>query len=286
MINFKSVFNGKRLGNLWNKITYFMGNFWPQILVLFSIAAVLSLKYTYDRTFRSSEMTKFVKNSRHAGNAIFINKGFLLTNYKSLATICKTTKSDQSIRVFIIFNGEAIKVDIVETDREANLTLLKIDPSERYYINVNNFALFPNVSGSNYEYMNSNVFISKMVNNPDSSFYDHYVITGISEGGYSVKSLDVFRKNFGEAVLDERLELIGLTDGNTASNKLKFFNNEIRIIEQGRIKNFLKKHNIRYYKNIKNANLRDLQNYSGDINVELICYIKEAIPQRVIKRYR
>jgi hypothetical protein len=125
-----------------------------------------------------------------------------------------------------------------------------------------------------------------MINDPESDFYDHYKITGITTGGYTVKSKDVFRKNFGEAVLNERLELVCLTDGNTTNGKVGFLNNEIRIIEQGRIKNFLKKHNIRYYKNQKNVDLRDFQNYVGDINVELICYVKEPKLQRVIRRYR
>ncbi|MDR1495225.1 MAG: hypothetical protein LBI29_04315, partial [Rickettsiales bacterium] len=72
----------------------------------------------------------------------------------------------------------------------------------------------------------------------------------------------------------------------TVSSKFKFFSNETKILEQGRIKNFLKKYSVRYYKNVKNMDLRDFSKYTGDINAELICYVREAQPQRIIKRYR
>ncbi|MDR3078504.1 MAG: serine protease [Rickettsiales bacterium] len=273
-------------GNFWPKARYFMGNFWPYMVGVMAVAITVRLRMIYSRSFHSDEITKFVKNSRHAGNAIFINKGFLITSYRSIATACRVTKTTENVRTFIIFNGEAIKVDIVAEDESSGLTLLRIDPTEKHYVVVNNFALFPNVSGSDYRYLGSEVFISKMINDPDSDFYRKYKVAKVEVDGYSVRSRDVLRKNFGEVVLNERLELLGLTDGNSSSSKIKFLGNEIRILEQGRIKNFLKKNNVRYYKNIKNMDLRDFPRYRGDINAELVCYIKEAQPQRIIRRYR
>jgi hypothetical protein len=283
---YRKIGSNEKVAAFLDRVGYFVGNFWPYITGLALLTSLIYFRIAYNRRFNSNEIVKFVKDSRHAGNAIFINKGFLITNYKSIATACRVTRFGESVRAFIIFNGEAIKVDIVDMDKDSGLVLLRIDPNEKHYVTVNNFALFPNVSGSDYKYMNSDVFISKMINDPESDFYDHYKITGITTGGYTVRSKDVLRKNFGEAVLNERLELIGLTDGNSANGKIGFLKNEIRIIEQGRIKNFLKKHNIRYYKNLRSVDLRDFQKYAGDINAELICYVKEPKPQRVIKRYR
>ncbi|MDR1495286.1 MAG: hypothetical protein LBI29_04635, partial [Rickettsiales bacterium] len=195
---YRRITNNKKLGAFWDKVAYFMGNFWPYIIGIMSVMILVRLRILYNRNFRSSEITKFVKNSKHAGNAVFINKGFLITNYKSLATACRVTKTTENVRAFIIFNGEAIRVEIVAADEGVGLTLLRLDPNERRNINVNNFVLFPDVSDSNYQYIGSSVFISKMINDPDSDVYKDYKITGVDVGGYTVKNKDVFRKNFGE----------------------------------------------------------------------------------------
>jgi hypothetical protein len=123
---------------------YFIRNFRLQLVALAAIFVLLRLGIVYHRRFDSNELTRYVKASKHAGNAVFINKSFLITNYKSINATCKLSNKREKVRVFIIFDGEAFPVDIVDSNEVLGLTLLKIDPKEKKYVNVNNFVLFPN----------------------------------------------------------------------------------------------------------------------------------------------
>ncbi|MDR2077772.1 MAG: hypothetical protein LBP39_02275 [Rickettsiales bacterium] len=284
--NYEEIRTSETTEKILTNTKYFLRNFRPQIIGLVAIIIVVRLGIIYNRRFNSSELTRYVKASKHAGNAVFINKSFLLTNYRSVNDICKISSNGEKVRVFIIFDGEAFPVEVVDSNEVLGLALLKIDPKEKKYVNVNNFVLFPNVSDDRYNYMDTVVLISKMINNPNGEVYGKYKITGISEYGYAAKSMDVFRKNFGEAVLNDRLEFIGITNGNSETKKYRAIKNEIKIIEQNRIKNFLKKNNVFYYKNVNNVDLRKFSNYRGDINAELLCYVRKQIPQRVIRIYR
>ncbi|MDR2778527.1 MAG: hypothetical protein LBB13_03460 [Rickettsiales bacterium] len=265
---------------------YFLRNFRLQIIALMVFLVLVKLGITYHQRFDSNELTRYVKTSKHAGNAVFINKSFLITNYKSINTACKISNQEEKVRIFMIFDGEAFPVDVVDSDEASGLVLLRVDPKEKKYVNVNNFVLFPNVSGDRYNYMDTTVLISKMINSAEGEVYEKYRITEISEEGYAVKSMDILRKNFGEAVLNDRFEFVGITNGNSETKKYHAMKNEIKIIEQNRIKNFLKKNNVFYYKNVNNVDLRKFSNYKGDINVELLCYVKKQVPQRFVKIYR
>jgi hypothetical protein len=282
--NFWSLKQKVQLRQIGQQSRYLLQNFWPHIIATILLLMFFHLWKIYSYNFRTDQLTKYVKASVHAGNAVFINKKFLLTSYNSLYRVCNPTEPGQQLRAFIILSGETVRVKVHSVDKVNNLLLLMLDPADAHYADINNFALFPDISDGNYNYLKAKVLISKRVNNPNGEVYGKYTINGIGSHGYTVSSRDLLRPSFGEAVLNERLELIGITDGSSKNNSS--FGIDINIIEQGRIKKFLKTHRVYYYKNTHQVDLHNIINYRGSINAELICYIREKPLERIIKIYR
>ncbi len=283
---FNSAINNEKVKALENRFMYFFRNFWPSIVVIMIIFFGILISNSYKSRFRINEITKFIKDSKYVGNAVFINKKFIIANAIPIDNLCKITKEGQTLKTFIVYDGQVFRVDVIDRDYKLDLALLKINKSEDNYINVNNFAILPNVPGDRYNYINTYGFISKTYNDPEKIKYKAHKITSISDVGYATKSYDILRNNNGEAVLNDRLELIGLTAGNTGKSIKNIFSNKIKIIDDGKIKNFLKKNSVYYYKNYKNVDLRDVANYKNSINAKVICYVQEPLPRRVIKIHK
>lgn len=268
------------------RISYFWNNFWPSTVVIVTVIFSMFIINYYNSRFHTDKITKFINRSNYAGNAVFINKRFLLTNNSYIDKVCKMTSNKQRLRVFIVSDGQAFKVDIIDRDENSDLMLLSINQGERRFTNINNFVIFPNVPGDRYNYIDTDAYISRNINDSDKIFYRKYRIKNISNVGFSVKSKDILRKNFGEVVINDRHEFIGLTAGNTAKNLRNIFSNEINIIDDGKIKNFLKRNNVYYYKNINNIDLRTVANYRKSIGAKVICYVQDPLPQKVIQMYK
>lgn len=283
---FNSAINNEKVKALENRFMYFFKNFWPSIVVIMITFFGILISNSYKSRFRVNEITKFIKDSKYVGNAVFINKKFIITNAIPIDNLCKITKEGQTLKTFIVYDGQVFRVDVIDRDYKLDLALLKINKSEDNYINVNNFVILPNVSDDRYNYINTYGFISKTYNDPEKIKYKAHKITSISDVGYATKSYDILRNNNGEAVLNDRLEFIGLTAGNTGKSIKNIFSNKIKIIDDGKIKNFLKKNSVYYYKNYKNVDLRDVANYKNSINAKVICYVQEPLPRRVIKIHK
>lgn len=268
------------------RINYFWNNFWPSIVVIATVIFSIFIINCYNSRFHTDKITKFINRSNYAGNAAFINKRFLLTSSSSIDKVCKMTSNKQRLRVFIVSDGQAFKVDIIDRDENSDLMLISINQGERRFTNINNFVIFPNIQGDRYNYLDTDAYISKNINDSDKIFYRKYRIKNVSNVGFSVKSKDILRKNFGELVLNDRQEFIGLTAGNTAKSVRNIFSNEIKIIDDGKIKNFLKRNNVYYYKNVNNIDLRTVANYRRSIGAKVICYVQDPLPQKVIQMYK
>lgn len=283
---FNNLKNSQSMQKTIQKIKYFWSNFWPSIVVIATVIFSMSVINCYNSRFHTDKITKFINKSEYAGNAVFINKRFLLTNSSSIDEACRMTSNKQRLRIFIVSDGQAFKVDLIDKDESSDLVLLSISQGERRFTNINNFVIFPNVSGDKYNYIDTDAYISRNMNDSDKIFYRKYRIKNISDVGFSVKSKDILRKNFGEVAINDRLEFIGLTAGNTAKSIRNIFSNEIKIIDDGKIKNFLKRNNVYYYKNINNIDLRTVANYRKSIVAKVICYVQDPLPQKVIKMYK
>lgn len=276
----------EKIKELNNRFLYFLKNFLPSIIGVCALFIGILVFNSYRSHFSEKGITKFIKDSKYIGNAVFVNKRYMITNAIPIDNICKITKEGQKLKTFIVYNNSVFRVDLVSKDYVSNLALLKIDETEDNYIDINNFAILPNVSRDRYNYINTDAFISRTYNDPNKIKYKKHKITSISEVGYAAKSYDVIRNNNGEAVLNDRLELIGITAGNTKGSISGIFSNKVKIIDDGKIKNFLKQNGIYYYKNYNNVDLRDVSNYKKAINAKVICYVQEPLPSKIVKIHK
>lgn len=284
--SFRDIIGSKKVKIWEDRFMYFLKNFWPSVAFILLVFFGALISNSYKSRFKVDEITKFIKGSKYVGNAVFINKKFMITNVSSIDNLCKITKEGQTLKTFMVYNGQVFRVNIIDKNYESDLALLKIDNSEENYININNFAILPNVPGDRYNYLNTYGFFSKTYNNLEKIKYKKYKITSISDVGYAVKSYDILRSNNGEAVLNDKMELIALTAGNTKKGIKHIFSNKIKIIDDGKIKNFLKNNNVYYYKNYNNVDLRDVTNYKSSINAKVICYVQEPLPRKYIKIHK
>lgn len=282
----KNIISDEKIKMWKDRFSYFLKNFWPSIVVIVVVFFGVLISNSYKSRFKVDEITKFIKGSKYVGNAVFVNKKFLITNASSMDDLCKITKEGQVLKTFIVYDGQIFRTDIVDKDYESDLVLLKINSSEDSYINVKNFAILPNVPGDRYNYLNTYGFFSKTYNDLEKIRYGKYKITSISDVGYAAKSYDILRSNNGEAVLNDKMEFIALTAGNTKKGIRHIFSNNIKIVDDGKIKNFLKRNNVYYYKNYKNVDLRDVVNYKNSINAKVICYVQEPLPRKYIRIHK
>ena len=86
--------------------------------------------------------------------------------------------------------------------------------------------------------------------------------------------------------MNNRLEFVGLTTGNSELSKYKFFLNEVDIINQNKIESFLKQNRVFYYKNINNLDLVKYANYIKNMNVKVVCTVKNIRVPLILKIQR
>lgn len=268
------------------KLRYFWKNFWPSITLLVAVAIGFFIISQCRFRFRTDKITGFVEKSSYAGNAVFINKRFLIASSEAIDRVCKPTSSQQRLQLFIIKDGQVFRVSVIDRDELYGLALLSVNQSERRFINVNNFVLLPDISGDHYNYLDTDAYISRTINSPQNTMYKKYHIKNIADVGFSTKSKDIIRKNFGEIVLNDRNEFIGLTVGNTAGSFKNILSNEIKIVDIAKIKNFLKRNDVYYYKNVTNIDLRTVANYKKSVGARIICVVQEPPVSKVVKMYR
>lgn len=263
-----------------DKIRYFIGNFWPAILIFLFILVFIGIKLRINRNFHTTEITKIIENSNYAGNAVIINKKYFLTTYDTVNSICKNSYDNQITYFYIITNdGDYYRAKMYAQDNQNNLAILQIDDDIKNKALANNYVVLPAMYNT---LLNSNVFVSKTKNTLKSHFYEKSKISGLSNVGFYTKKNN-FRSNIGESVLNNRLEFVGLTTGNSKSSKYKFFLNEVDIVNQNKIEAFLRRNKINYYKNVTNLDLIKYPNYIRNMNVKVVCITKTARVPLVMK---
>ncbi len=262
------------------KIDYFIGNFWPAIVVILLIIILISIKLNFNKNFNTDKITNVIKNSKYGGNAVIVNKNYFLTTYDTINDFCKSERVDQKINFYLVTNdGSYYSAKVYAKDNTNNLAILKVEANIMNKGLANNYIVFP----AKYDtLLNSNVFISKTKNTEQSHFYEKNKIAGLSDVGFYIKRNN-FRNNIGESVLNDRLEFVGLTTGNSKLSKYKFFLNEVDIVNQNKIESFLKQNRIFYYKNMNNLDLIKYSNYIKNMNVKVVCTVKNVRVPLILK---
>ncbi len=240
----------------------------------------IGIKIKFNRNFHTDKITDTIEDSIYAGNAVIINKNYFLTTYDTINDFCKSGRVDQVVNFYIVANdGSYYSAKIYAKDINSNLAILEVDSNITNKGLANNYVVFP----AKYDtLLNSSVFISKTKNTEQSHFYEKSKIAGLSNIGFYTKKNN-FRSNIGESVLNNKLEFVGLTAGNSKLSKYKFFLNEVEIINQNKIESFLKQNRIFYYKNINNLDLIKYTNYIKNMNVKVVCTVRNVRVPLILK---
>ncbi|MDR1498774.1 MAG: hypothetical protein LBS34_00610, partial [Rickettsiales bacterium] len=230
------------------RVKYFIDNFYPwifgMIFMLFAFEGYVMYKYN----FHTDKISNIVKEAKYAGNAVILNKNFILTSYNTINDVCRMTENTQKQMIFVVFNdGNTYEVLLHGFDPKLNLALLVFNRHGQSKVNLNNYVIFPKIAEN---MVGKNVFVSK-TKNSFLSFYKKFKIDGISDSGYYIKNKDNIKNNKGEAVLNDKFEFVGITTGNTKRNRSKFLLNEVNIISQYNVISFLWKNGILYHRNVE-----------------------------------
>jgi hypothetical protein len=111
-------------------------------------------------------------------------------------------------------------------------------------------------------------------------------VDGIADSGFTVKSFDNIRNNAGEVVLNDKLELVGITIRNTKRGLLGKFSNRIEFIDLIKIKNFLLGRGMYYLENKTKIDLSKVRNYLKFMNARVICMEENVRIPLIIQRWR
>ena len=258
----------------------------PSIIFIIAVLIGFRLKNYYDERFKYDKILNVLnKDSRYVGNAVLIRDQYFITPFNNIIKTCVKTKPEDNIYYYIIANNIYYRVNLVNFDSTKNLAMLKIDENPRYpKFDTKNFAMF---SVGQVNLLNSNVFVSKRLNDSvKSMFFNSYKVNDISNQGVAIKSFDNIRNNIGEIVLNDKLEFVGITAGNTHNRGfLNKFRNKIEIIDSNKIKSFLKSIKFYYFENKQQVDLYSVKNYLPAINVKFICYV-DIVPERLFRMIR
>ncbi|MDR2760513.1 MAG: hypothetical protein LBB09_01555 [Rickettsiales bacterium] len=263
-------------------------NFKPTIAVILALTAFLCAKSAYDRRFGYSKLLDVLEGGgKYVGNAVYFRDEMFITIYDNLISTCVKRKTENKIHYFIVLDGELYGVFVDAADPERNLAILKINRlvnqsqlpgGENYYI------LFS--SDNMLNYIGKDVFISKRLNSPSNYFLKKYRVKEISNLGFAVKSFDNARNNIGEVALNDRLEVVGITVGNTKKGFLGKFSNRIEFIDLVKIKNFLLSRKMYYLENKTNIDLSRVKDYLKFMNAKVICAEESVRIPLIIQRRR
>ena len=258
----------------------------PSIIFIVAILVCFRLKNYYNERFKYDRILNVInKKSRYVGNAVLIRDKYFITPLNNITKTCVKTKPEDNIYYYIVMNNIFYRVNLVNFDFSRNLALLQIYENPRYpEFNTKNFAMF---SVGQVDLLNSKVFISKSLNDPvKSMFFDSYKVNNISNQGLAIKSFDNIRNNVGEIVLNDKLEFVGITAGNSSRGGLfSKLNNKIEIIDSNKIKSFLRELKFYYYENKQNIDLYSVKNYLPAINARFVCYV-DIVPNRLFRTIR
>ena len=263
------------------KSKYFIFNFRYSIYLLFFCIIFVVCKSKYNYNFKTDEITENIRNSKFVGNAVAVNKTNFLTTYKSIKDTCKITQSNQKLRLFLISNNTRFEVYLKAYNEYNNLAILTMLDSYKKTVKLNNFVLFPDILSKGVE-VGNNLYVSKSVNDL-KYFYRKLQLKEDKKNYLQYVRTDFIRKNIGEAVLNNKLEFVGITnevgEGGVFSKKMEVINYSV-------IKDFLYQNGVKYALNSTNVNLFFVKNYIYDINYKLVCVVETPPVPRTFKVYR
>lgn len=263
------------------KSKYFIYNFRYSIYLLFFCIIFVVCKSKYNYNFKTDEITENIRNSKFVGNAVAVNKTNFLTTYKSIKETCKITQSNQKLRLFLISNKARFEVYLKAYNEYNNLAVLTMFDSYKKTVKLNNFVLFPDILSKGVE-VGNNLYVSKTVNDL-KYFYRKLRLKEDKKNYLQYVRTDFIRKNIGEAVLNNKLEFVGITnevgEGGVFGKKMEFVNYSV-------IKDFLQQNRVGYTLNSMDVNLFFVKNYIYDINYKLVCVVETPPVPRTFKVYR
>lgn len=263
------------------KSKYFIYNFRYTIYLLILTVVFIVCKSKYNYNFKTDKITENIKNAKYVENAVAINKSNFLTTYKSIKETCKITQSNQKLRLFLISNKARFEVYLKAYNEYNNLAVLTMFDSYKKTVKLNNFVLFPDILSKGVE-VGNNLYVSKTVNDL-KYFYRKLQLKEDKKNYLQYVRTDFIRKNIGEAVLNNKLEFVGITnevgDGGIFGKKMEVINYSV-------IKDFLYQNGVKYALNSTNVNLFFVKNYIYDINYKLVCVVETPPVPRTFKVYR
>lgn len=265
----------------WEKVKYFVKNFKYSIILLLVAILFFKVKQIYNFNYGTNEITSIVPNSRFVGNAVAINKDNFLTTYNSINNICKVKSKDQKLRLFLIGKDVSFEATIKDYDEYADMAILTVHQRYKNQVNINNFVIFPRANLNN---MTNTIYISK-TKNIKNSFYEKKYLKGNSNLYSQHIKLDKIRLNSGEIILNDRLELAGMTS-NFYKNGINIFSKKVEIIDVNKIMSYLRMNKVYYIKNMNNIDLYSVKNYTRSINYKVVCYVETKPIPRTFKIYK
>ena len=260
---------------------YFIYNFRYTIYLLIFVVIFIVCKSKYDYNFKTDKITENIKNAKYVENAVAVNKTNFITTYKAIKDTCRITGSNQKLRLFLISNDSKFEVYLKAYNEYNNLALLTMFDRYKKTVKLNNFVLFPDILSKQVE-VGSGVYISKTINDLNY-FYNKAILKEDKKTYIKYIKTDFIRKNLGEVVLNNKLEIIGITNeigwGGIFSKKMEVINYSV-------IKDFLYQNGVKYALNSTNVNLFFVKNYIYDINYKLVCVVETPPVPRTFKVYR
>ena len=263
------------------KSKYFIYNFRYSIYLLFFCIIFVVCKSKYNYNFETDEITDNIRNSKFVGNAVAVNKTNFLTTYKSINDTCKITQSNQKLRLFLMSKNTRFEVYLKAYNEYNNLAVLTMFDSYKKTVKLNNFVLFPDILSKGVE-VGNNLYVSKTVNDL-KYFYRKLQLKEDKKNYLQYVRTDFIRKNIGEAVLNNKLEFVGITN---EVGEGGVFGKKMEVVNYGIIKDFLYQNGVRYALNSTNVNLFFVKNYIYDINYKLVCVVETPPVPRTFKVYR
>lgn len=275
MENKKKAFINKTIAILHNILNIVIQLRWI-ILMAFCFFLTYKIRNVYRYRFKYNNITKSVFNkAKYVGNAVFIRDKYFLTIADNLFTTCVRRNPQDKLYYFLVMDGSIYKVSPYFYDLETDLAVISVD-DDPYYpkFSKKNFALFS--TQKREAFIKKHVYISKSLNNTKDYFFKKKKIARIGNYGYEIRSFDNIRNNVGEVVLNDNLEMIGITVGNTTKGAglMQKMNNKIEVVDLDKIKSFLRGNGFYFYENRQNIDLYRIRDYLKSLNGKVVCYIE------------
>ena len=271
----------KQVTDFIEKSRYFIYNFRYTIYLLIFVVVFIVCKSKYDYNFKTDKITESIKNAKYVENAVAINKTNFITTYKAIQDTCKITSSNQKLRLFLISNDTKFEVYLKAYNEYNNLAVLTMFDRYKKTVKLNNFVLFPDILSKQVE-VGAGLYVSKTVNDLNY-FYKKSKLKEDKKNYLQYVKTDFIRKNLGEVVLNNKLEIVGITNDVGQGG---IFGKKMEVVNYSTIKDFLYQNSVRYALNSTNANLFFVKNYIYDINYKLVCVVETPPVPRTFKVYR